>query len=54
LVIRNNLNPKLMAQSGTGMGLQNIINRYNILSNTEVTVSNDKKYFTVLLPALKQ
>jgi ligand-binding sensor domain-containing protein len=54
LVIRNNLNPKLTAQSGTGMGLQNIINRYNILSNTEVTVSNDKKYFTVLLPALKQ
>jgi ligand-binding sensor domain-containing protein len=54
LVIRNNLNPKLSPQSGTGMGLQNIINRYNILSANQVTVSNDTKYFTVLLPALKQ
>jgi ligand-binding sensor domain-containing protein len=54
LVIRNNLNPKLSPQSGTGMGLQNIINRYNILSANQVTVSNDIKYFTVLLPALKQ
>jgi ligand-binding sensor domain-containing protein len=54
LVLRNNLNPKLSPQSGTGMGLQNIINRYNILSSNKVTVGNDKKYFTVLLPALKR
>ncbi len=54
LVMRNNLNPKLKPQPGTGMGLQNIITRYNILSTAQVTVSNDKKYFTVLLPALKQ
>ena len=54
LVVRNNINPKLSQQSGTGMGLQNIINRYNILSKDPVVVNNDKKYFTVLLPALKQ
>jgi ligand-binding sensor domain-containing protein len=54
LVLRNNLNPKLSSQPGTGMGLQNIINRYNILSKNVVVVNNDKKYFTVSLPALKQ
>ncbi|GAB2838473.1 sensor histidine kinase [Ferruginibacter profundus] len=54
LVVRNNINPKTSAQAGTGMGLQNIINRYNILSKEPVVVNNDKKYFTVSLPALKQ
>ncbi len=54
LILRNNLNPKLSPQPGTGMGLQNIINRYNILSKDAVVVSNDNKYFTVSLPALKQ
>jgi ligand-binding sensor domain-containing protein len=54
LILRNNLNPKLSPQPGTGMGLQNIINRYNILSKDAVVVNNDKKYFTVSLPVLKQ
>jgi ligand-binding sensor domain-containing protein len=54
VVIRNNINPKFSPQKGTGMGLQNIINRYNILSKNEVSVTNDKQYFTVLLPVLKQ
>jgi ligand-binding sensor domain-containing protein len=54
LVVRNNINPKLSKQAGTGMGLQNIINRYNILSKEPVVVNNDQKYFIVLLPALKQ
>jgi len=54
LIIRNNINPKRSQQAGTGMGLQNIINRYNILSKEPVVVNNDNKYFTVSLPALKQ
>ena len=54
LVLRNNINPKLSQQAGTGMGLQNIINRYNILSKEQVQVNNNGQYFTVSLPALKQ
>lgn len=54
LVVRNNINPKLSQPASTGMGLQNIINRYHILSSEPVMIENDKKYFTVSLPALKQ
>jgi ligand-binding sensor domain-containing protein len=54
LIMRNNVNPKLSPEAGTGMGLQNIINRYNILSKEAVVVNNEKEYFTVSLPALKQ
>ena len=54
LIIRNNINPKLSKEVGTGMGLQNIINRYNILSDDPVLVNNDSNYFTVSLPVLKQ
>lgn len=54
LLIRNNLNPKLTQQAGTGMGLQNIINRYNILSKEPVGIHKDNDYFTIILPALKQ
>jgi ligand-binding sensor domain-containing protein len=54
LIIRNNINPKFSPQSGTGMGLQNIINRYHILSAEAVLVNNDNNFFTVSLPALKQ
>jgi Putative regulator of cell autolysis len=54
LVFRNNLNPKLTSVNGAGMGLQNITNRYRLLSQQEVSVLNNKKYFEVLLPTLKQ
>ncbi|MBK7433144.1 MAG: histidine kinase [Chitinophagaceae bacterium] len=54
LVIRNNINPKMTGESGAGMGLQNIVNRYNLLSREPVTVNNDGKTFTVILPLLKQ
>jgi ligand-binding sensor domain-containing protein len=54
LIIRNNINPKLSKEAGTGMGLQNIINRYHILSTDPVLVNNDNQFFTVSLPLLKQ
>jgi LytS/YehU family sensor histidine kinase len=54
LVIKNNINQKISREPGAGMGLQNIINRYNLLSNEPVTVTNDGKYFTVILPILNQ
>lgn len=54
LVVRNNINIKLSKSSGAGMGLQNIINRYTLLSNQEVIIIKDDGSFIVSLPALKQ
>jgi ligand-binding sensor domain-containing protein len=54
LVVQNNLNPKKNREAGAGMGLQNIVNRYNLLSNKRVQVNNTGQHFIVLLPILKK
>ena len=53
LLIKNNINPKQGKESGTGMGLQNIINRYRLLSDKPVEIINNGSYFIVALPVLK-
>lgn len=53
LLVKNNIHARLSKQEGAGMGLQNIINRYNLLSNKKVLITNDEKYFIVSLPLLK-
>lgn len=52
LVISNNINPKMSREAGAGMGLQNIVNRYNLLSKEPVSILNDGINFTVILPTL--
>jgi ligand-binding sensor domain-containing protein len=52
LVIKNNINPKVSREPGTGTGLQNILRRYNLLGTEPVIVNNDGDYFTVILPIL--
>ena len=54
LVIKNNINLKMTKDAGAGMGLQNIVNRYNLLSYEPVTIVNDGKCFIVSLPKLIQ
>ncbi len=54
LVIKNNINPKITREPGAGMGLQNIVNRYNLLSKEQVKIVNDGVEFTVILPILNQ
>ncbi len=54
LVIKNNINPKITMEPGTGTGLQNIVKRYNLLSNENVSVLNDGIDFTVILPVLNK
>ena len=54
LVMNNNINPKLTREASSGMGLQNIINRYNLLSSIPVKIDNNGPSFTVTLPTLKQ
>lgn len=54
LVIKNNINRLINKQVGTGIGLQNIINRYYLLSNKKVLIENNDGFFIVLLPVLKK
>ena len=54
IIISNNINPKLSQAEGAGMGLQNIVNRYNLLSKRKVSIHNSSKEFVVSLPTLKK
>ena len=54
LIMRNNINPKLSPEVSSGMGLQNIISRYNLLTSIPVRIDNDGVHFSVILPTLKQ
>ncbi len=54
LLIGNNINKKLHKAAGAGMGLQNIISRYTLLSNHKIIIKGDDKNYIVSLPALKQ
>lgn len=54
LVIKNNINPKISREPGTGTGLQNIVKRYNLLSDEPVSILNDGINFTVILPVLNK
>lgn len=54
LIMTNNINPKYSQEASTGIGLQNIKNRYKILSEKEVIIVNDNKHFTVSVPIIKE
>ena len=54
LVVKNNINPKVTREPGTGTGLQNIVKRYNLLSKESVSVLNDGINFTITLPILNK
>lgn len=53
LVVRNNIIPKLHKEKGSGMGLENIIKRYELLSDRKVVIDNDGRHFTVKIPVIK-
>ena len=52
LVMRNNLQHKKQVMESTGVGLENIRERYRILTGREVEVIVSTQYFTVALPLL--
>lgn len=52
LVVKNNLQRKNQVQEGTGAGLQNIRNRYQLLGEKEVRIIVTQQHFSVLLPLL--
>ncbi len=52
LLIKNNIQPKQIIKPSTGVGLQNIKQRYALLTNKEVSIQKDKTHFTVSIPLL--
>ncbi len=54
LIIENNKTPKATLEKSTKVGLQNIINRYKILTDKPVIIEDKKQLFTVKLPLLAQ
>ena len=52
LVVQNDLQKKEVLRDRKGVGLQNIVNRYAILTERNVLVHETDKHFTVKLPIL--
>jgi hypothetical protein len=52
LVVRNNRQPKLTREPSTGLGLENINNRYLHLAGNPIDVQPGEAYFAVSLPLL--
>lgn len=52
LIVRNNKATRKILQEGDGLGLQNIKDRYALLTNEPVLILNEVKTFTVKLPLL--
>jgi two-component system, LytTR family, sensor kinase len=52
LIVTNNLQKKEVLQSGSGVGLKNIVSRYAILTEKPVIVDSDDDHFVVKIPIL--
>ena len=54
LIVENNFQKKETLQNRNGVGLQNIISRYHIVSNRKVIIEQNTATFRVKLPVLTQ
>lgn len=52
LIVRNNLQPRSVAEPSTRIGLQNIMKRYELISGKNVVVRKTEEVFEVSLPLL--
>ncbi|UTN04145.1 histidine kinase [Flavobacterium bizetiae] len=52
LAIQNDYQKKEVLQDRQGVGLQNIVNRYGIITNRKVLIEQNEKTFTVKIPIL--
>jgi two-component system, LytTR family, sensor kinase len=52
IVVSNNLQAKQQVERSTGIGLQNIIKRYQLVSSKKVIISNNGETFYVAIPLL--
>jgi LytS/YehU family sensor histidine kinase len=53
LMVENNLHRKLEDNPSTGIGLNNITNRYKFLSDRKVLIEDENDTFKVALPLVK-
>jgi hypothetical protein len=53
LIVRNNLQRKNQVMDSTGVGLQNIKDRYRMLTERAVEVIVSQQYYTVVLPVVQ-
>jgi signal transduction histidine kinase len=54
LVIKNNVQPKSVVKKGSGVGLQNIRQRYFLLTDRPVKIEQSDREFKVAIPLLTQ
>ncbi len=54
LVITNNLQPKQVVKESSGVGLKNIRQRYQILTDRPVVIKENNKQFSIAIPMLTQ
>ncbi len=52
LIIENNFQKKAVLQEGNGVGLQNIISRYAIISDRNIKIEENQLFFRVQVPIL--
>lgn len=52
LVVENNLQPKQIVKKSSGVGLSNIMQRYDLLTNRKVNISKQANRFAVAIPML--
>ncbi len=52
LVVENNLQPKQIVKKSSGVGLSNIMQRYQLLTNKKVNITKEAKRFAVAIPML--
>ena len=52
LVVENNLQPKQIVKKSSGVGLSNIKQRYDLLTNKKVNINKEAHSFTVAIPML--
>lgn len=53
LEVSNPISPKLEAEPSTGIGLENLCNRWRLITGCDIEICNDGKTFTVRLPLQK-
>jgi sensor histidine kinase YesM len=53
LLIHNETRKKLLRKPGSKIGLQNLAERYKLITGKEITIQDEHNAFTVLLPLLK-
>lgn len=54
LLVENNIQPKKVVKESSGVGLENIRQRYYLLTDRPVSIADDKKTFKVSIPLLTQ